>query len=60
MPTAESQYQIWHRYNTSLIGDTFQIGLTLSDAQMRDYYLATAEIALHGMHLTVDKAGHLA
>ena len=24
MPTAASQYQIWHRFNTSLIGDTFR------------------------------------
>lgn len=60
MPTAESQYQIWHRYNTSLIGDSFQIGLTLSDPQMRNYYYATAEIALHGIHLTVEKGPHLA
>lgn len=37
MPTAESQQQIWHRINTSLIGDTVQLGLTLSDAQMRSY-----------------------
>jgi hypothetical protein len=30
-----TQQQIWHRMNTSLIGDTVQIGFTLSDAQMR-------------------------
>ncbi len=60
MPTAESQYQIWHRFNTSLIGDSVQIGITLSDAQMRSLDYATAEITLHGMHLTVDKASHLA
>lgn len=29
------QSQIWHRINTSLIGDTVQIGFTLSDTQMR-------------------------
>lgn len=29
------QQQIWHRMNTSLIGDTVQIGITLSDEQMR-------------------------
>ena len=34
-PTASQQQQIWHRMNTSLIGDTVQIGLTMSDAQMR-------------------------
>lgn len=34
-PTANSQSQIWHRMNTSLIGDTVQIGFVYSDAQMR-------------------------
>ena len=29
------QKQIWHRVNTSLIGDTVQLGFTLSDTQMR-------------------------
>jgi len=36
MPTAESQAQIWHRVNTSLIGDTIQLGFTISDEQMTD------------------------
>jgi hypothetical protein len=36
MPTAQEQEQTWHRMNTSLIGDTVQIGITLSDAQIRD------------------------
>ena len=35
-PLAENQEQIWHRMNTSLIGDTVQIGFTLSDSQMRE------------------------
>lgn len=30
------QSQIWHRVNTSLIGDTVQLGFTLSDEQMRE------------------------
>lgn len=29
------QEQMWHRINTSLIGDTVQLGFTISDAQMR-------------------------
>ncbi len=33
--TLPGQQQIWHNYQTSLIGDTVQIGFTLSDAQMR-------------------------
>jgi hypothetical protein len=60
MPTARSQQQIWHRINTSLIGDTVQLGLTLSDAQMRNLSNATAEIALHGIQLTVTRAGYVA
>lgn len=35
MPTAIQQQQTWHRMNTSLIGDTIQIGFTMSDSQMR-------------------------
>ena len=34
-PTANTQNLIWHRMNTSLLGDTVQLGFTLSDAQMR-------------------------
>jgi len=34
-PTAIQQSQLWHRMNTSLIGDTVQIGFTLSDEQIR-------------------------
>ncbi len=36
-PTGASpQAQTWHRINTSLIGDTVQVGFTLSEDQMRD------------------------
>jgi hypothetical protein len=55
-----TQSQIWHRVNTSLTGDTFQIGLTLSDAQMLDLDTATDEIILHGMHFTTQKGPMLA
>lgn len=50
-PTAAQQAQIWHRINTSLIGDTVQLGFTLSDAQMMDQVAnnAYAEIELHGI-----------
>jgi hypothetical protein len=34
-PTASQQSQLWHRINTSLIGDTVQLGFTISDDQMR-------------------------
>lgn len=32
-----TQNQIWHRMNTSLIGDTVQVGFTISDKQMRAF-----------------------
>jgi len=49
-PTAAQQSQIWHRLNTSLIGDTIQLGFTLDDAQLSDITLSNqfAEIELHG------------
>lgn len=54
-PTASSQQRIWHRINTSLIGDTVQVGFMLSDTQMRDEdrILQFAEIELHGIILDV-------
>lgn len=54
MPLAGSpQQQIWHRLNTSLQGDSVQIGITLNDAQMRDITLATSEVVCHGIQFTV-------
>ncbi len=49
-PTASDQEQIWHRINTSLIGDTVQLGFTMSDEQMRnpDFVNQFSEIELHG------------
>ena len=65
MPTANDQQQIWRRMNTSLIGDTVQIGFTLSDTQMRkvdDNGLPIsqfAEIEIHGMILDVTPSSML-
>ena len=53
-------YQIWHRFNTSLIGTSFQLGITLSDAQMRNLTYATSEIALHAIHLVAQPGPQLA
>ena len=62
MPTAINQSQIWHRMNTSLLGDTVQIGFTLSEAQMRDPNLnyQVAEIELHSMVIDVNPSQILA
>jgi hypothetical protein len=59
MPTAKNQQQIWHRMNTSLLGDTFQIGVTLSESQMKDPYLAQAEISCHAIQATVSPSAML-
>lgn len=59
MVTASQQQQTWHRLNTSLIGDTIQIGFTLSDSQMRDlddsgnFISQFDEIEIHGFILDV-------
>ena len=62
MPTAVQQQQIWHRMNTSLLGDTVQIGFSLSDSQMRDTTLSNqfAEIEIHACILDVNPSSLLA
>lgn len=54
-PTASQQAQLWHRMNTSLLGDTVQIGFTLNDTQMRDTDFSNqfTEIELHCFILDV-------
>ena len=62
------QQQIWHRINTSLIGDTVQLGFTLSDDQMYAYDSnlanttnnAYAEIELHSIIMDVSPSMLLA
>lgn len=53
--------QIWHRVNTSLIGDTVQVGFTMSDEQMRDPNLVFqfSEIEIHSMILDVNQSSLL-
>ncbi len=52
---SNNQSQIWHRINTSLIGDTIQMGFTMSDTQMRTVtetgipICQFAEIEIHGI-----------
>ena len=46
MPTATTQNQIWHRMNTSLLGDTVQIGFTLTDDQMRAQDVTGTPVAI--------------
>lgn len=62
MPTALDQNQIWHRVNTSLIGDTVQVAFTMSDDQMRDTTFSNqfSEIELHGLIINVSPSQVLA
>jgi hypothetical protein len=59
MVTAAQQEQTWHRMNTSLLGDTIQIGFTLSNDQMffvddaGNTVNQFAEIEIHGFILDV-------
>jgi len=46
LPTARTQNQTWHRISTSLIGDTIQLGFTMSDTQMRSLIATGALIAI--------------
>lgn len=59
LPIGAPQRQIWHRSNTSLSGDSFQIGITLSEAQMKNLDYATDEIVLHGMQFDMIKGSLL-
>lgn len=43
-----NQAQIWHRVNTSLLGDTIQLGFTLSDEQMRSLIIDGTSVAITG------------
>lgn len=58
-PSSNVQNQIWHRMNTSLIGDSVQLGFTMSDEQMRDTTFSNQfeEIEIHGfvMDLTASQ-----
>jgi len=49
LPTAIEQDQIWHRMNTSLLGDTVQIGFTISDEQMRALSPTDTPFAITGI-----------
>lgn len=50
-PYEQSQDRTWHRESNSFNGDTIQIGITLSDAQMYDPDINTQEIKLHAIVL---------
>lgn len=51
----QNQEQCWHRMNTSLIGDTVQLSITLNNDQMRNLDYATSEITLHAIQINLDR-----
>lgn len=63
--SSNDQQQIWHRVNTSLLGDTIQLGFTMSDLQMSTLDLEGnpicqfAEIELMGIIIDVNQSGWL-
>lgn len=62
MPTAVTQEQIWHRVNTSLLGDTVQLGFTMSEAQMRklhDFTSYTITGIVLGITTTLNSVNNL-
>lgn len=53
-PASALQDQIWHRCSNSFVGDSVQIGITLSDEQMCDPEISNnAEIELHAVVINV-------
>lgn len=60
--SSSKQSQIWHRVNTSLIGDTVQFAITLSKDQMRHprpTEIQFAEIEFHGAILDLSPSSML-
>ncbi len=66
MVTATEQAQIWHRVNTSLLGDTIQVAITISDDQMVEVddngvpVNAFDEVEVHSMIFDVSPSMNLA
>lgn len=54
------QDQIWHRMNTSILGDSVQLGFTMSDAQMRNLTLVNQDFVMHAFVVEFSPAGVLA
>lgn len=49
--------QIWKRFYTVAMGETFQIQLTFNDAEMRNFPVATSDVVMHGMLMHFEKTG---
>lgn len=62
MITGSQQAQIWHRINTSLLGDTVQVEITMNDTQMRDTRLLNqfTEVELHSIIFSISPSQLLA
>lgn len=52
-----AQEVIWHRQKYNVEGETFQIQITLSDAQLQDLDIVDEDIVLHGIIFHFEPAG---
>lgn len=57
---SSSQQQIWHNFQTSLIGDTIQVIFYLNDSQMRNLEIAQSPVTLQAIQIDTYPAGILA
>ena len=53
----QNQNVIWHRQYNYIDGETFQVVISLSDAQMADLTINESDIVLHGMILHFTTSG---
>jgi len=54
---ANNQQKIWHKTSRNVIGDSFQLKMTLDDSQMRDGAIQESDIVLHALMLVVSPTG---
>ena len=52
-PGQIAQDRIWHRQSNSFNGETIQLGITLSDAQMKNNDVQESEITLHALVIDI-------
>lgn len=59
-PWLQEQNQIWHLNATAMTGDSIGIGFTLSDDQMKNFNIVSADWELHSIVMDIYESGILA
>ncbi|MFQ5685095.1 MAG: hypothetical protein ACE5GV_00395 [Candidatus Scalindua sp.] len=54
---ASNQNKIWHKSIRNVIGDSFQLQISLDDTQMRTTAIQTSDVVLHAIMLSVEPTG---